>query len=104
MTTVRYSEIRGLRKSIIKTYIEKWYVNGAYKRLEEKVIKYSQQILVSPKEMKVRNCKSRWDSCDNKGRLTFNFHLIKTPNAIVDYVLIHELCHKIQPNHSEILL
>jgi len=51
--------------------------------------------------MKVRNYKTRWGSCDNKGRLTFNFHLIKAPHIIVDYVVIHELCHMIQPNHSK---
>jgi len=101
LTTVRSSEIGDLRKSRIKTYIEKWYVKEAYKRLEEKVIKYSQIIQVSPKEMKVKNYKRRWGSCDNKGRLTFNFHLIKAPHIIVDYVVIHELCHMIQPNHSK---
>ena len=101
ITTVRSSEIGELRKSRIKTYIEKWYIKEAYKRLEEKVIKYSQIIRVSPREMKVRNYKTRWGSCDKKGRLTFNFHLIKAPHPIVDYVVIHELCHMIQPNHSK---
>ena len=102
LTTVRSSEIGDLRKSRIKTYIEKWYVKEAYKKLEEKVIKYSEIIQVSPREMKVRNYKTRWGSCDNKGRLTFNFHLIKAPHTIVDYVVIHELCHMIQPNHSKL--
>ncbi len=101
LTTVRSSEIGDLRQSRIKTYIEKWYVKEAYKRLEEKVIKYSEIIRVSPREMKVSNYKTRWGSCDNKGRLTFNFHLIKAPHTIVDYVVIHELCHLIQPNHSK---
>ena len=101
MTTVRSSEIGDLRKSRIKTYIEKWYIQEAYKGLEEKVIRYSEIIRVSPREMKVRNYKTRWGSCDKKGRLTFNFHLIKAPHEVVDYVVIHELCHLIQPNHSK---
>ena len=102
ITTVRSSEIGDIRKSRIKTYIDKWYVNEAYKNLEEKVIRYSEIIRVSPREMKVRNYKTRWGSCDKKGRLTFNYHLIKAPHAIVDYVVIHELCHIIQPNHSNL--
>ena len=101
MTTVRTSEIGVLRKSRIKSYIEKWYAKEAYKRLEKKVIRYSEIIRVSPRELKVRNYKSRWGSCDKKGRLTFNFHLIKAPHSIVDYVVIHELCHMIQLNHSK---
>jgi len=101
ITTVRTSEIGDLRKSRIKTYLEKWYIKEAYKKLEDKVIRYSEIIRVSPKGIKVRNYKTRWGSCDNKGRLTFNFHLIKAPHEIVDYVVIHELCHMIQPNHSK---
>ena len=101
VTTVRTSEIGDLRKSRIKTYLEKWYIKEAYKKLEDKVIRYSEIIRVSPKGIKVRNYKTRWGSCDTKGRLTFNFHLIKAPHAIVDYVVIHELCHMIQPNHSK---
>ena len=101
ITTVRSSEIGDLRKSRIKTYLEKWYIHEAYQKLEEKVMRYSKIIRVSPREIKVRNYKTRWGSCDNKGRLTFNFHLIKAPHEIVDYVVIHELCHMIQPNHSK---
>ena len=101
LTNVRASEIGEARKFRIKTYIEKWYIQEAYKRLKEKVIRYSEIIRVSPREMKVRNYKTRWGSCDMKGRLTFNFHLIKAPHSIVDYVVIHELCHIIQPNHSK---
>ena len=100
-TNVRASEIEDVRKFRIKTYIEKWYIQEAYKRLEEKVIRYSEIIKVSPREMKVRNYKTRWGSCDKKGRLTFNFHLVKAPHSIVDYVVVHELCHMIQPNHSK---
>ena len=102
ITTVRFSEKGDLRKFRIKTYIEKWYIQEAYKRLKEKVIKYSEIIRVSPREIKVRNYKTRWGSCDSEGRLTFNFHLIKAPHSIVDYVVIHELCHMIQPNHSKL--
>ena len=101
ITTVKTSEIGDLRKSRIKTYLEKWYIHEAYQKLEEKVMRYSKIIRVSPREIKVRNYKTRWGSCDNKGRLTFNFHLIKAPHEIVDYVVIHELCHMIQPNHSK---
>ena len=101
ITTVRTSEIGDLRKSRIKTYLERWYIQEAYQKLEEKVMRYSKIIRVSPREIKVRNYKTRWGSCDNKGRLTFNFHLIKAPHEIVDYVVIHELCHMIQPNHSK---
>ena len=102
ITTVRTSEIGDLRKSRIKSYIEKWYLQEAYKIIEEKVFRYSAIIRVSPRGIKVRNYKTRWGSCDKQGRLTFNFNLIKAPHSIIDYVVIHELCHIIQPNHSKL--
>ena len=102
ITTVRASELGDLRKSRIKTYIEKWYLQEACKIIEEKVFRYSAIIGVSPRGIKVRNYKTRWGSCYKKGRLTFNFHLIKAPQTIIDYVVIHELCHIIQPNHSKL--
>jgi len=102
ITTVRASELGDLRKSRIKTYIGKWYLQEAYKIIEEKVFRYSEIIRVSPRGIKVRNYKTRWGSCDKQGRLTFNFNLIKAPHSIIDYVVIHELCHIIQPNHSKL--
>ena len=51
--------------------------------------------------MSVRNFRSRWGSCDKKGRVIFNWNIIKAPHAIADYVVIHELCHLIHPNHSK---
>ena len=99
-TNVRSSEVGNSRKFRIKTYIEKWYIEEANRRLENKVKHYSEIIRVFPRELKVKNYKTRWGSCDKKGRLTFNWHLIKAPHEIVDYVVIHELCHMIQPNHS----
>ncbi len=101
LTNVRASECGDLRKARIKSYIEKWYIQEACKILEKKVIRYSEIIRVYPIEIKVRNYKTRWGSCDEKGRLTFNWHLIKAPHFIVDYVVIHELCHMVYSNHSQ---
>jgi predicted metal-dependent hydrolase len=49
----------------------------------------------------VRNFRSRWGSCDKQGQVVFNWNIIKAPHAVIDYVVIHELCHLIHPNHSK---
>ena len=50
--------------------------------------------------MSVRAFRSRWGSCDQRGRVVFNWHIIKAPHPIVDYVVIHELCHLVHADHS----
>jgi len=44
--------------------------------------------------------KTRWGSCSSSKTLSFNYNLLKAPHGIIEYVVIHELCHIIHPNHS----
>jgi predicted metal-dependent hydrolase len=48
----------------------------------------------------IRNQRSRWGSCSRRGAVALNFRLVQMPPAVRDYVLIHELMHLKQPNHS----
>ena len=85
----------------IQQYLQNWYRNKAQERLKEKTDRYAKQIGVSPAAVSVRNFKSRWGSCDKKGQVVFNWNIIKAPHSVVDYVVVHELCHLIHPNHSK---
>lgn len=99
--TIRANEQDEQREARIQQYLENWYRSRALERLQEKTDRYAQQIGVSPAGVSIRNFKSRWGSCDKQGQVVFNWNIIKAPHSIVDYVVIHELCHLIHPNHSK---
>jgi len=99
--TVRPTDQGAQREARIQQYLQSWYRARALERLQEKAERYARQIGVSPTAVSVRNFKARWGSCDSTGRLLFNWHIIKAPHSVIDYVVIHELCHLIHPNHSK---
>jgi len=99
--TIRPTEQGEQREARIQQYLQNWYRSRALERLQEKTDRYAQQIGVTPSGVSVRNFKSRWGSCDKKGQVVFNWNIIKAPHAIADYVVVHELCHLVHPNHSK---
>jgi predicted metal-dependent hydrolase len=55
---------------------------------------------VMPKRIQIRDQRSRWGSCSTRGTLSFNWRLVLAPFDVLDYVVVHELCHLREPNHS----
>lgn len=70
---------------------------AAYEYLPKRVRELSEKVGVDY----VRHQKTRWGSCTSEGNLSFNCMLMKTPKDVIDYVIIHELCHRKEMNHSK---
>lgn len=73
----------------------------ALKVIPERVAYYAQKVGVSYGKITIRNQKSRWGSCSSKGNLNFNCLLMLTPPEVIDSVVVHELCHRKEMNHSD---
>ncbi len=69
--------------------------------IPERVKHYAPLIGVTCGRITVRNQKTRWGSCSSKGNLNFNCLLMLTPPEVIDSVVVHELCHLKQMNHSK---
>ena len=65
-----------------------------------RVAMYAERIGVSYGRITIRHQRTRWGSCSTKGNLNFNCLLMLTPPEVIDYVIVHELCHRKEMNHS----
>ncbi len=75
-------------------------VDKARKYIPERVAYFAEHMGVTYGRITIRNQKTRWGSCSSKGNLNFNCLLMLTPAEIIDYVVVHELCHRKEMNHS----
>lgn len=73
----------------------------ALQHIPKRVSYFAKQIDVTYGKITIRNQKTRWGSCSSKGNLNFNCLLMLTPPEVIDYVVVHELCHRKEMNHSE---
>lgn len=81
------SELRALAEDAVS------YIPG-------RVSFFAREIGVNYGRITIRNQKSRWGSCSSEGNLNFNCLLMLTPAEVIDYVVVHELCHRLEMNHS----
>lgn len=88
------------REKILKT-LKNWYKKIAKQILEDRLKFIESRIKLKSSLLRISDSKGRWGSCNSKGVITFNFRVIMLPPAIIDYVIIHELCHLVEMNHSK---
>ena len=72
----------------------------ALKIIPERVAYFAPKVGVSYGRITIRSQRSRWGSCSSRGNLNFNCLLMLTPPEVLDYVVVHELCHRKELNHS----
>jgi predicted metal-dependent hydrolase len=80
--------------------IERWYRREARRRARARVEAHWEPVGVRPQRISVRDQRTRWGSCTARGTLSFSWRLLLAPPAILDYVVVHELCHLRELNHS----
>ncbi len=88
----------------IKALMASWYYHHAKRKfqsiLDEVILKFKKESIV-PERMDIKRMKNRWGSCTSSGVVTLNPELIKAPSKCIEYVILHELCHLVVPNHNK---
>jgi hypothetical protein len=85
----------------LNSLLEQWYRMQAAKLIKERANKLSAKLELTYNQLIIRGQKTRWGSCSHKGNLSFNWKLIMAPEPIIDYVIIHELVHLKEMNHTK---
>ena len=85
----------------IKYKTMKWYHERALVKLKERIDFYSPKVGKAPTNVKVKEFKTKWGNCTDNGTIELNWRIIFAPMSIIDYVVVHELCHLVAMNHSK---
>lgn len=84
----------------IHRQLKQWYVQQAVEYLADKTEFFAEKLGLRYQSIKVRYYKSKWGSCSTRGDIHYNYLIILAPPMIVDYIVVHELAHLKQHNHS----
>ena len=90
-----------LLAAAVKKHIEEYFKQQAEHIIPLKVATYAQLTSLKPLRIKIRRYSSRWGSCNSRGELSFNTLLMMLPIEVINYVVVHELCHLQHLNHSK---
>ena len=93
-------DIDDLDEEELKTNLKKFYFSSCKKIIGERIKIYEKQLRVKHKGFDVVESVKQWGSCNRDKKLTFNYRLAMAPVEIIDYLIVHELCHILHMNHD----
>jgi predicted metal-dependent hydrolase len=85
----------------IQKELQAWYIKTAKQLITDRVDSYAKQMDVSYTALSFSDTKSRWGACSHDNQLQFNWRLIMAPLLTINYVVVHELAHITEKNHSQ---
>lgn len=94
--------LRSKRPSKKKTKLlyESWILENSQSILHKAMVRYSRKVGVKPKKIQMKKLRSKWGSLSNDNTININLHLLKADQKIVDYIILHEICHLKIKQHS----
>lgn len=81
--------------------LRSWYIRMATNILTQKTSFWASQLSVKPAQIRIKDQKTRWGSCSSRNNINYNWRIIMAPESVVDYLVVHELCHLVVPSHSD---
>ena len=89
------------RSAAVLSALETWYRLEAERVIASRILHYQQRVGVQPKALRMSNARRQWGSCGAGGTIRISWRLIMAPLSLIDYVIVHELCHLRHSNHGQ---
>jgi predicted metal-dependent hydrolase len=84
----------------IKQALKRFYYQQCKALVEKAIANYQGHFKTKPRSVRISDSKTTWGTCDSRQQLTFNWRLAMAPQEVIDYVVIHEMCHMVHLNHD----
>lgn len=84
----------------IKQALKRFYYQQCKALVEKRVKYYQSEFKTKPRSIRITDSKTNWGTCDSMRNLTFNWKLSMAPMEVIDYVVVHEMCHMLHMNHD----
>ncbi|MDF0728330.1 SprT family zinc-dependent metalloprotease [Cytobacillus sp. S13-E01] len=84
----------------IKQALKRFYYQQCKALVEKSIRSYQSNFKVKPRSIRISDSQSTWGTCDSNLQLTFNWRLAMAPKNVIDYVVVHEMCHMVHMNHD----
>jgi predicted metal-dependent hydrolase len=84
----------------IKQALKRFYYHRCKALVEKSITSYQSHFKTKPRSIRITDSNTTWGTCDSRLQLTFNWRLAMAPREVLDYVVVHEMCHMVHLNHD----
>jgi predicted metal-dependent hydrolase len=92
--------VNQLEDEKIKQALKRFYYQQCKSLVERSIKSYQSNFKLKPRSIRISDNNTNWGTCDFKQQLTFNWKLAMAPQKVIDYVVVHEMCHMVHLNHD----
>lgn len=92
--------VKEYEEECIKQALKRFYYQECKSIVEKRIRLYQSEYKMKPRGIRISDNKSNWGTCNSRYELTFNWRLVMAPLEIIDYVIVHEMCHMVHLNHE----
>ncbi|MFE8698687.1 M48 family metallopeptidase [Cytobacillus sp. FJAT-53684] len=92
--------VKLLEDERIKQALKRFYYKQCKSLVEKSIASYQNKFKEKPRSIRISDSKTTWGTCDSRRQLTFNWRLAMAPREVIDYVVVHEMCHFVHLNHD----
>ncbi|MCD7034272.1 M48 family metallopeptidase [Metabacillus sp. GX 13764] len=92
--------VRQLEDEKIKNALKRFYYRQCKALVEKRISAHQKHFKTKPRSIRITDSRTTWGTCDAQLQLTFNWRLAMAPPRVIDYVVVHEMCHMVHLNHD----